>query len=225
MSSYKKHLLFPILLSLLAAAPFFPNIFYLALSVVGASIVDLDHPVRYRNLLLLAVLGLVLVIILYLFNLPMVLGLILILTALIFFVSSHRGFMHSIAGVIIIAFLLTIFTSSSFVLLNNFSVSIIPALAIISVVLGIIILNKQIVPVYVLLVLLGLFLLGHVFFNVYYVFFAFLIGSLSHIALDIFSGSGVKLLSPLSKRKFGKKTIIILIVIWIMMIIYYYGFY
>ncbi|HMK53224.1 MAG TPA: metal-dependent hydrolase [Methanobacteriaceae archaeon] len=222
MPSYKKHLLFSILISLILVAPFFPNVFYLALSVVGASIVDLDHPVRNRNLLLLALSGLVLVTVLYIFKMPLVLGLTLILIALIFFVSSHRGFMHSIVGVIIIATLLALFTYTAFLMLVGFSVAVVPSLAIISVLLGLIILNKQIVPFYVVGALLGIFLISSPYFNPYYVLFAFLIGSMSHIALDMFTGSGVKLFSPLSEKKFGKKTVFILALVWVIGIIWFY---
>ncbi|MDP3065644.1 MAG: metal-dependent hydrolase [Methanobacteriaceae archaeon] len=222
MPSYKKHLLFSLLISLLVASPFLPNVFYLALAVVGASIVDLDHPVRNRNLLLLASSGLVLATVLFIIKMPLILGLTLILMALIFFVSSHRGLMHSIAGVIIISVLLALFTSSAFLLLVNFSVAIGPSLAIILVILGLIILNKQIVPFYVVVVLLGIFLIPSYYFNPYYVFFAFLIGSMSHIALDMFTGRGVKLFSPFSEKKFGKKTVFILTVVWVMGIVWFY---
>lgn len=222
MPSYKKHLLFSLLISLLAAAPFLPNVFYLALALVGASIVDLDHPVRNRNLLLLASLGLILTTVLYMLKIPLVMGLTLILMALIFFISSHRGLMHSITGVIIISVLLALFTSSTFLLLVNFSVALVPSLAIILVILGLIILNKQIVPFYVVVALLGIFLIPYHYFNPYYVFLAFLIGSMSHIALDMFTGSGVKLFSPFIEKKFGKKTVFILSAVWVMGIVWFY---
>jgi inner membrane protein len=70
-------------------------------------------------------------------------------------------------------------------------------------------------------VIIGIYINGNPYFNAYYAFLAFLLGGLSHIALDIFSGSGVQLLRPLSKRKFGKKIVIIMIVLWIITIIYY----
>jgi len=50
MASYKKHIIF----SLFIAIPFFHDVFYLSLAVIGASIIDLNHPVRERNLSLMA---------------------------------------------------------------------------------------------------------------------------------------------------------------------------
>ncbi len=62
MASYRKHILF----SLFIALPFFPDVFYLSLAVIGASIIDLDHPMRERNLSLVAFFALLLTGILYL---------------------------------------------------------------------------------------------------------------------------------------------------------------
>lgn len=222
MPSYKNHLLFSLLIALLATAPFFPHVFYLSLAVIGASIVDLDHPVRSKNLLLLALFGIILVLILYIFQISILLGLTLILLSLIFFISAHRGFMHSIIGVTVIAALLTLFTFSTFELLNNFSLPTTPSMAIISVFLGIMILNKQIVPYYVILGVLGIFLMPNAFFNSYYVFIAFLLGSMSHITLDMLTGGGVALLSPLSNKKFGKRVWILLALLWIAGLIWFY---
>lgn len=222
MPSYKNHLLFSLLISIAVTAPFFPNVFYLSLAVIGASIVDLDHPLRNSNLLLLALFGIILVLILYIIHSSILLGLILVLLSLIFFVSTHRGFMHSILGVTLIASLLTMFTYGAFQLLLKFSVPIIPSLAIIAVFLGILILNKQVVPFYVILSFLGIFLMSYVSFNVFYVFLSFVLGLMSHIILDMFTGRGVALFSPLYSKKFGKKMLIFLIILWMMGLIWFY---
>ncbi|MEN6329894.1 MAG: metal-dependent hydrolase [Methanobacteriaceae archaeon] len=214
--------MFSLLIALLVTAPFIPNLFYLSLAVIGASIVDLDHPLRNENLLLLALFGIILVLILYILQISISLGLILILLALIFFISTHRGFMHSIMGVTLIATLLTLFAYSAFELFTNFSVPITPSLAFISIFLGVMILNKQVVPFYVILTFLGIFLMSNAFFNLYYTFFAFFMGLMSHIILDLGTGRGVALLSPLSSKKFGKKMLTILILLWIVGLIWVY---
>ncbi len=47
MSSYKKHAIFAIILTL----PFFPNVFSLALALIAASFPDFDHKVKKKTLL------------------------------------------------------------------------------------------------------------------------------------------------------------------------------
>ncbi len=222
MPSYKNHLLFSLLIPILVTVPFFPNVFYLSLAVIGASIVDLDHPLRNSNLLLLALFGIILVLLLYILQMPVLIGLILILLSLIFFISTHRGLMHSIPGVTLIAALLTLFTYSAFELFINFSVPITPSLAIISVFLGVMILNKKVVPFYVILTFLGIFLIPYAFFNLSYVFFAFFLGLMSHITLDMFTGRGVALFSPLYSKKFGKKMLILLALSWMVGLIWFH---
>lgn len=221
MPSYKNHLVFSLLIPILVTVPFFPNVFYLSMAVIGASIVDLDHPLRNSNLLLLALFGIILVLLLYILQMPVLIGLILILLSLIFFISTHRGLMHSILGVTLIAALLTLFTCGSLELLIN-SVPITPSLAIISIFLGVMILNKKIVPFYVVLTFLGIFLISYAFFNVYYVFFAFFLGLMSHIILDMFTGRGVALFSPLYSKRFGKKMLILLISLWMFSLILFH---
>jgi inner membrane protein len=222
MPSYKNHLVFSLLIPILVTVPFFPNVFYLSLAVIGASIVDLDHPLRNSNLLLLALFGIILVLLLYILQMPILIGLILVLLSLIFFISTHRGLMHSIPGITIIGILLTLFTYSAFELFINFRVPTAPALAIISVFLGVMILNKKVVPFYVILTFLGIFLIPYAFFNLYYVFFAFFLGLMSHIILDMFTGRGVALFSPLYSKKFGKKMLILLILLWMVGLIWFY---
>ena len=74
MPSYKNHLVFSLLIPILVTVPFFPNVFYLSLAVIGASIVDLDHPLRNSNLLLLALFGIILVLLLHILQMPVLIG-------------------------------------------------------------------------------------------------------------------------------------------------------
>jgi inner membrane protein len=130
--------------------------------------------------------------------------------------------MLSLLGVMLIATLLTFFTYGAFELLTNFSVPITPALAILSVFLGFMILNKQVVPFYVILTFMGIFLMPHAFFNLHYVFFSFFLGLMSHIILDMFTGRGVAIFSPLYSKKFGKKMLILLVLLWMVGLIWFY---
>ena len=87
MSSYKKHAIFAIILTL----PFFPNVFSLALALIAASFPDFDHKVKKKNITLLFIIGTILTLILYIFKLPYLLGIILItLCPNILFIRTPR---------------------------------------------------------------------------------------------------------------------------------------
>ena len=51
--------------------------------------------------------GLILTIVMYAFDFPYYIGLILILLSLIFLLSSHRGFTHSIFGILVLSILIS----------------------------------------------------------------------------------------------------------------------
>ena len=141
MPSYKKHILF----SLIIALPFFQDVFYLALAVIAASIIDLDHHVKKKNLMLMALLGALIALIFYIFNLPYILGIILIALASIFQISKHRGFMHSFFGIILITVFLTVFIMGSYLLFIGVSLNIKVILIAITLILGFLILNKKLI--------------------------------------------------------------------------------
>ncbi len=210
MPSYKKHILF----SLFIALPFFPDVFYLSLAVIGASVIDLDHHVRKRNLRLMALSGLLLAGVLYILNLPYILGVILFTLALIFYISKHRGFMHSFFGITIITAFLTIFVIGSYLLLQGFSLDLKVSLIIISLALGLIILNKKLILLFILAASLGVILTNNMSFNPYYVFIALFLGCISHIMLDLFTPSGLKLFNPISNRRYNKTFGIFLMILW-----------
>jgi inner membrane protein len=220
MSSYKNHIIF----SLILTFPFFPDVYYLSLAVIGASIVDLDIRYRNKNLLILALSGGLLSFILQYFNISIFPGLILITISLLFFISKHRGFMHSIMGIILAALLLSLFTMSVLTSLQYIHLLYKAALFLTSAFLGIMILNKKLVIPYIIILSLGLFLTPLIGFNVYFVFGAVLLGSLSHLILDLFTPSGMKIFRPISSRNMGKITGISLLAIWVGVIILVYGF-
>jgi inner membrane protein len=220
MSSYKNHILF----SLILTFPFFPDVYYLSLAIIGASLVDLDSKYRKKNLLILALCGGLLSVLLQFLNIPIFPGLILITISLLFFISKHRGFMHSIMGIILAALLFTIFTFSVLMLLQFIHLFYNASLFLMSALLGVMILNKKLVIPYIIVLSLGILLTPLIGFNIYFVFGAVLLGSLSHLILDLFTPSGVKIFKPLSSRKMGKITGMLLLAIWVAAIILFYGF-
>lgn len=210
MSSYKKHILFSIIIAL----PFFQDVFYLALALIGASVIDMDHHIKKKNLMIMAIFGSILSSILYLFKIPFLIGVSLILLALIFYVSKHRGFMHSLAGIFIISIFLAFFSLGFYLLLESLKIDVNVSLAVISIILGIIILNKKVMPIFCLLAPIGILITPDPNLNYYYIFGAILLGSLSHIILDLFTPTGLELLKPISSKKCKKGCGIILLALW-----------
>ena len=210
MPSYKEH----VLISIIMVFPFFPDIFYIALAVIGASIIDMDHKVNKQNITILGLLGVIMALVLYILNFPYLVGVLIALMALLFYISDHRGFMHSIIGIIFITGCISFFVLGAHTLLIDYSISLKVSLIIISLILGILILNKKIVPIYAFLIIVGLIFSSNIVFNIYYVFLALFLGCLSHIILDLFTPSGVQLLNPVSSDKFKKGAGLTLICIW-----------
>ena len=194
--------------------PFFQDVFYIALAVIGASMIDMDHHVNQKNITILGLLGIILALILYILHLPYLVGILIALMAFLFYLSEHRGFMHSILGIIFISACIAFFVLRAFVMITDYGLSLKIALIIISLILGIVILNKKIVPIYAFLIIIGLIFTSNQAFNIYYVLLALFLGSLSHIILDLFTKSGVELLNPISSAKFHKLAGFTLLGIW-----------
>ncbi len=217
MSSYQKHILFSIIIAL----PFIHDIFYLSLAVIGASMIDIDHHLRKKNLIILVVSGILMTIILYFLKLPFLVGLSLITASIIFYVSKHRGFVHSILGILTLSILFTFVVLGFYNLSNGFNINLKTFLVIVSVILGIIILNKKIVIPFCILVIIGIIFNSNMSLNIIYVFFAFLIGGFSHIVLDLFTSSGIRLFDPISSRKYKKIAGINLFMLWVICVFLY----
>ncbi len=210
MPSYKEHVLF----SIIMVFPFFPDVFYIALAVIGASIIDMDHRVNNKNMIILGLLGVVMALVLYILQLPYLVGILIALMALLFYVSEHRGFMHSVFGIILITGCISLFVLGAYTLLLDFSAGLKISLIVTVLILGIVILNRKLVPIFGFLLILGISLTSNPGFNIYYTFSALFLGCLSHIILDLFTPSGVQLLTPLSSGKFKKRAGFTLIGIW-----------
>src|SRR5664280_1113459 len=117
MPSYKEH----VLVSIIMVFPFFPDIFYIALAVIGASIIDMDHKVNQKNITILGLLGVILALVLYILKLPYLVGVLIALMALLFYLSEHRGFMHSIIGIVFITGCISFFVIGAHTLLMDYN--------------------------------------------------------------------------------------------------------
>lgn len=209
MPSYKKHALF----SLIIALPFFQDAFFLSLAVIGASIIDMDHHVKKNNLIIMAIFGLLISLILYVLKFPFLIGISLIGMVLIFYLSKHRGFSHSITGILVLSFLLSFFILGFYTMFYGFIDSKILTIFI-SFILGAIVLNKKILLPFLIFASIGIIIAPNSNLNFYYIFLAVLLGSLSHVVLDLFTPMGIELLNPLSSRKFKKGFGSILFILW-----------
>lgn len=214
MPSYKKHILF----SLIMVLPFFPDVFYLSLAVIGTSIIDFDHLLKIKSLFIMGLMGILLTFLLYLLKLPLILGLLLIFLALIFLACKDRGFMHSVFGVTLTSVILTLFIIGSYFLIFNFTSNRLAILIVIISFLGFLSLNKKLVAPFIVLVVVGMLLLPVPDINLYSIFGALFLGFLSHITLDLFTPSGVALFNPLSKRKYHKITGLVILGVWILFV-------
>jgi len=210
MPSYKKHVLF----SLIVAIPFIHDVFYLSLAVIGASIIDMDHHVRKNDLIILAALGILLSLTFYILKLPFLIGISLIIVTIIFYLSKHRGFVHSIYGILVLSFLLAFSILGIYTLLHGFKISEKISLIAISVILGAVALNKKLLLPFFIIVPVGIIITTNPNLSLFYTFLAVLIGSLSHIILDLFTPSGIKLFNPVSSRKFKKGSGVVLFFLW-----------
>jgi inner membrane protein len=210
MPSYQKHVLFSIIIAL----PFIQDVFYLSLAVIGASMIDMDHHVKKKNLILMVISGILLCIILYFLKLSLIISLPLIIMSIMFYVSKHRGFVHSLPGILILSFLLTFFILGIHTLFYEFNINSKIIFIIISLILGVIILNKKILFPFFIITLAGIILSSNILLNSSYIYLSILLGSLSHIMLDLFTPSGIKLFNPISRRNFKQKSGVVLIVLW-----------
>jgi len=217
MPSNKKHILF----ALIMALPFFPDIFYLSLAVIGTTIIDFDHNIKINNLFIMTLFGILLTLLLYILKLPLFLGLLLIFLAILFLICKDRGFMHSLFGITLTSVILTLLILGLYFLVFNFTSNKMVILVIILAFLGFLSLNIRLVAPYIVLVVVGLLLLPNTVVNVYSIFGALFLGFLSHITLDLFTPSGVGLFSPLFKRKFHKITGLIFLIIWVGFALFY----
>jgi len=172
-SSYKWHSIFAILLSLL----FFLNPISIAMAIIGANLSDFDLDIKKINIYRMEIIGIILCIVLYISKLPYFIGIILCILPVIFYFSNHRGFTHSLIGIIILSILIFLVALMSLAILSLFLnslglinmwdslfIHLLPVVIII-IFLAIFTLNKKLIIPFIVLFLLGVLFSPEGFFN------------------------------------------------------------
>lgn len=215
MSSYKGHSIFALILSLM----FFHSPLLIALTLIGANIPDFDHKFKKDNVYKLIILGLIVFISLYILKLPYFVGLIIVFLGVCFYFSEHRSFTHSIFGTIILTASVSLILIWAFLLIINFTNvdNYYLIMAVLIALLSFLFLNKKVLMIFLPLFFISLFILPVRNINYLEIVFSLFMGLFSHIVLDSFTPSGIKLFAPISSKKvysnFGKVSIFILVVL------------
>lgn len=222
LSSYKGHTIFALIISLL----FFCNPILIALTVIGGNLPDFDHKFKKEKVYQMIIIGLMVFIGLYIFNLPYYLGLIIVFLGAVFFFSSHRSFTHSIFGLLTLTAAVSLILIFSYTLVVDFivfpKVNQYYVMLLIVILLGFLFLNRKVFLIFLPLVVIGVLLLPIGGLDYIQLSFAVFLGVLSHIILDSFTPAGIKLLAPLSSKKVHKKFGIVCICLLIPLAIFYY---
>lgn len=215
MSTYKGHSVFALMVSLL----FFHSPLLIALTLIGANIPDFDHKLKNENVYRLIILGLIVFISLYILKLPYYVGLIIIFLGVTFYFSEHRSFTHSIFGV------LTLTSAVSLMLIWSFQLTVAVTdindyyliMAILVAIVSFLFLNKKVLMLFLPVFFISLFIFRTGNVNYIEIVLSLFLGLFSHIVLDSFTPSGIKIFAPLSSkkvyRKFGILSIFVLIVL------------
>ena len=202
MSSYKGHSIFALLL----ACMFFHSPLFIALTLIGANIPDFDHKFKKENVYRMIILGLIMFISLYILKLPYYIGLIVVFLGVTFYFSEHRSFTHSLFGV------LTLTAAVSLILIWSLQLITVVSmlndhyliLAILIALLGFLFLNKKLLMIFLPIFFISLFVVKTGDFSYIEIVLSLLLGVFSHIVIDSFTPSGIKLFAPLSSKKVYK---------------------
>ncbi len=225
MSSYREHALAGLLFTL----PFVPSLFYLFFGLLGASMANTDHNNNSRKVYTMLVVGIVVSVLLFLFDGTLLPGLVIIAIGLIFYFSKHRGFTHTLFGSVLLSILFTLIIFSFIPVFNTLSillgVNLHSSLCvfIIMALLGYFVVSRRYLLLYLLVLAVYLIFspLDLVEFNYLRIFLSFFIGALSHLILDLLTPAGVAVLEPLSSVKFHRKSGLIMILGWIIIAIWF----
>ena len=202
MSSYKGHSIFALLL----ACMFFHSPLLIALTLIGANIPDFDHKFKKENVYRMIILGLIMFISLYILKLPYYISLIVVFLGVTFYFSEHRSFTHSLFGV------LTLTAAVSLILIWSLQLITVVSmlndhyliLAILIALLGFLFLNKKLLMIFLPIFFISLFVVKTGDFSYIEIVLSLLLGVFSHIVIDSFTPSGIKLFAPLSSKKVYK---------------------
>lgn len=225
MSSYKTHALAGIIL----AFPFIPSFFYLFFALIGASIPDMDHDNNKNKVNSMFLVGIIISLLLFILQGSMLSGLIIILLAVTFYYSKHRGLTHSLIGVTVICFLLLFMmmgflpviiglaSYANYVLPNNLAIFVMLSL------LGYFVVSRKVLTYYEIVLAVCLFLapvnISVIDWRI--IFIMLFLGALSHLILDLLTPSGLAVFWPLSDVEYHKKLAFIIIGIWLFLAITY----
>ena len=221
MSSYKGHSIFALLLALM----FFHNPLLIALTFIGANIPDFDHKFKKDHVYKMIILGLVLFISLYILKLPYFIGLIIVFLGITFYFSEHRSFTHSIFGVLVLASAVSLVLIWAYqliiniTLLNNHYL----IMAVLIALLSFLFLNKKLLMIFLPLLFVSLLFINNLEINYIQIILALFLGLFSHVALDSFTPSGIKIFAPISSKKVYKQFGLISIFVLILMAIVYHA--
>ena len=226
MSNYRTHAIAGILMAL----PFAPSIFYLFFALIGASICDLDHENNTHKVNSMMITGLILSIILFFFNSSSISTLLLIVLSIIFYISKHRGFTHTLVGIILLS-LLFLFMIMGFISFFNraFLISAIriPHLLVLFVTMaiaGFFVISRRYYLIY--FIVLGLYLymvpMDYTTINWSLAWMMLFVGSMSHIILDLATPAGLCIFEPFSHVECHRRWALIFFVIWIFFALYFF---
>ncbi len=220
MSSYKGHSIFALLL----ACMFFHSPLLIALTLIGANVPDFDHKFKKENVYKIIILGLLIFISLYILKLPYYIGLIVVFLGVTFYFSEHRSFTHSIFGVLtltaaiglILIWALQLITAVTD--LNNHYL----VMAILIALLGFLFLNKKLLMIFLPIFFICLFVVKTGDFSYIGLVLSIFLGVFSHIVLDSFTPSGIKLFAPISSKKVYKNFgLVVIFILAILSMIYH----
>jgi len=200
MSSYKAHALAGIIL----AFPFIPSFFYLFFAVIGASIPDMDHDNNKYKVNSMFLVGIIISLLLIILKGSILSGLIIMLLAITFYYSKHRGLTHSLVGITVLCLLLLFMMMgflpvvtglaeyANYIMPNNLSIFVILSL------LGYFVVSRKVLTYYEVLLAICLFLapVNIDVINWRLIFIMLFLGAVSHLILDLFTPSGLVVFWP-----------------------------
>lgn len=172
--------------------------------------------------------GVVLSVLLFFLNGAYVGGMLLVLLALIFYVSKHRSFTHTLIGIFMLSSIFTLMIIGFLPTITYFGVFMglsLPNNMILFITLAIVgyfVVSRKVLLMYLILVgvYLIIFPVDYLMLNWYFVFIMFIIGSLSHLILDLWTPHGLKLCLPISEKTYHKKVALLLLSLWLVFCLY-----
>lgn len=201
-SSYKGHSIFAFLLALM----FFHSPLLIALTFIGANVPDFDHKFKKDNVYKMIILGLIVFISLYILKLPYYIGLIIVFLGVVFYFSEHRSFTHSIFGVLTLSSAVSLILIWGLELILSITTleNAYLILAILISLISFLFLNKKLLMIFLPLFFISLFFIPNGDVSYIEIVLALFLGLFSHLVLDSFTPSGIKIFAPISSKKVHK---------------------